>query len=283
MTFLITVPRFVPQGKYYVFPLGLAYISSYLKSKEYKVVCLNLNHYSEPIEEVLAECIKVHGIDVLCTGGMSTNWKQIEEVVSRSKQIKPDIINVVGGPIMTSEPGLAMANMPIDYGVIGEGEITMAELAHALCKDAITDRIDGIIFYDNNRKLVTTRARDPILDLDSIPMPDYEGLDFAKLLPLMDQYQFSIEYFYSGPPTKVIEIIASRSCPFQCTFCYHPLGQKYRQRSLVNVFYEIDYLVKTFNINIIILDDELFSANVERTIEFANRIKSYGIGWIAQF
>jgi NADH/NAD ratio-sensing transcriptional regulator Rex len=78
---------------------------------------------------------------------------------------------------------------------------------------------------------------------------------------------------------RVVDIIASRSCPFKCTFCYHPLGNKYRQRSLDNVFKEIDFLKEKYNITFINVIDELFSSDEERFCEFANRIKKYNVKW----
>ncbi|MCK4798686.1 MAG: radical SAM protein, partial [Spirochaetes bacterium] len=77
-------------------------------------------------------------------------------------------------------------------------------------------------------------------------------------------------------------ISTSRSCPFGCTFCYHPLGNKYRQRSLDNVFLEIDYLVEKYDINLLIILDELFSINKTRMYEFSERIKKYNVHWSPQ-
>lgn len=79
------------------------------------------------------------------------------------------------------------------------------------------------------------------------------------------------------------EILTSRSCPFDCTFCYHPLGKKYRQRSLDNVFQEIDYLVGKYNINLLNILDEIFSLDEKRLYEFASRMKKYNIRWMAQW
>ena len=47
MKILIIVPRFINKfNEHYEFPLGLAYISSYLKHNNFNVNVLNLNHYS---------------------------------------------------------------------------------------------------------------------------------------------------------------------------------------------------------------------------------------------
>lgn len=77
-------------------------------------------------------------------------------------------------------------------------------------------------------------------------------------------------------------VIASRSCPFSCTFCFHPSGRKYRQRSLDNIFAEIDYLLKTTEVKQLIISDELFAVKKQRVFEFCKRISKYKINWSLQ-
>ena len=86
--FLLVVPRFARVGGFYNFPLGLAYISSSLKSKGFNVHCLNLCHTDEPLEIVLGKLIKDKNIDVLGTGGMSQNWDVISAVFKRGEKRK---------------------------------------------------------------------------------------------------------------------------------------------------------------------------------------------------
>ncbi len=285
MNFLLVAPRFVSAGRYYNFPIGLAYISSYLKNKGFNVFCLNLCHIDSSIktEDIIAEWINEKKIDVFCTGTMSIHWDKLNEILQIAKKIKPDIITVVGGAVIISDPELALRNMPIDYGVIGEGEETMAELASALINDKDKKNIKGLAFIDKNQQFIITGPRDYINDLDSLPFPDYSGFNFEKWFPLM-QYSNQFAPFEKYSLVNYAEIAGSRSCPFQCTFCYHHLGQKYRQRSLDSVFAEIDYLVNNYQINFIYFLDELFSVNHQRMMEFSQRIKKYSlIGWAGFF
>ncbi|MFZ2412558.1 MAG: radical SAM protein [Candidatus Methanoperedens sp.] len=283
--FLFVVPRFALPGQYYVFPNGLAYVISYMKHKGFNVFCLNLCHHDESIEYLLNESIKNNNIDVLCTGAMSFYWNEVNEVLETARKIKPEIVTVVGGAIITSDPRLALENMHIDFGVIGEGEETMAELADALDNGKNIYNVKGITFFEREKNLITTEHRPPILDLDSLPFPDYEGLEFDKWLSNKWIMQPSIGglLFDVDDEQRLCEISASRSCPYQCTFCYHPLGNIYRQRSLDNVFKEIDYLVEKYNITLLNLLDELFSANEKRIYEFTDRIGKYNIRWMAQW
>ncbi len=104
--FLFVVPKFADKGNYYVFPIGMAYVVSYLKQKGFNVYCLNLCHSNNSIEQQLSQCFENTEIDVLCTGAMSYYWNEVNNVLKVAKLIKPEIITVVGGAIITSDPKL---------------------------------------------------------------------------------------------------------------------------------------------------------------------------------
>lgn len=283
--FLLVVPQFVTKGQYYGFPLGLAYISSCLKKNGFNVFCLNLCHFdkSTPINEIIKEHIEKYKIDIFCTGAMSWYWNQIDEILKIAKKIKPDIITVVGGALVTADPELALKNLHIDIGVIGEAEETMVELAKMLCENDKKnfEKINGLAFIKNG-ELTITPPRNYIENLDALPFPDYEGFSFKEWSPLISG-SGNFEILEKINNLRYAEIIGSRSCPFSCTFCYHPLGKKYRARSLENIFTEINYLIKNYQVNFIYFLDELFSANHERMIKFADLIKPYNIGWGGSF
>jgi len=151
--FLLVVPQFSTRGKNYNFPIGIAYISSYLKEQGYNVFCLNLCHYDEniPVETILRENIEKYKIDVFLTGAMSFYWEKVEEILKLSKKIKPSIINIVGGAILTSDPELAMENLNADIGVLGESEHTIAQLAKILCDNGDKKNVNGICYMEDSK------------------------------------------------------------------------------------------------------------------------------------
>ena len=97
MNFLFVCPKYSNRGGFYHFNLGLAYISSYMKHKGFSVSCLNLCHYDKPVKRQLAECITNKKIDVICTGGMSINFEEINSILVDAKKIKPEIIKLIKG------------------------------------------------------------------------------------------------------------------------------------------------------------------------------------------
>jgi len=78
-------------------------------------------------------------------------------------------------------------------------------------------------------------------------------------------------------------MVTSRSCPYNCTFCFHTTGKKYRQRSLDAFFEELDYVVAHYKIECVCIADELFGRDIPRVKEFCERIRRYDLQWWAQF
>ena len=202
-------------------------------------------------------------IDVVCTGGLSLDCHKIKEVIDISRKINPKVITVVGGGIISSDPEIAMRVLDADIGVIGEGERTMCELAHALDNGEPYSDVPGLIYRDANHALTKTTPRKEVDDLDSIPFPDFDGFNYGQW----------VDFFGGGV------LLSERSCPFRCTFCFHPTGEKYRQRSLDNMFKELDYQVQHYHLKSIGLTSELFATTKERIFEFCNRVKKYNITW----
>lgn len=281
MNILLIVPHFRESyGEYYEFPLGLACISALLKKNGYAVTCLNLNHFEHSRdEEIIRKTITENNIKIVATGGLSAHFHKINHIFSIVKRIDKNLITILGGGIISSEPQLMFETFDIDYGVRNEGELTIVELVDAIIHQKDKSLVKGII-YSHNGKTILTPPRDSIDELDDLPFPDYDGFDVKHYLDIQlpnDNY-----YMYPFDKPRALPVITTRSCPYSCTFCYHPLGKKYRISSLDYFFENLDILVAKYQINILLILDELFSVNKTRMLEFASKIKKYNLKWIAQ-
>lgn len=259
MNILIVAPRYKPYGQFYELPLGLAYLSSYLKASGKTVWFLNLNEVDPSVD--YSTLIK--RADILCTGGLSVHYHQIKEILNNAKKINSSITTTVGGGIVSSEPELMMKNLGFDIGIIGEGE----EIYTQILNDA-THNPMGLHFSE------------PIKNLDALPYPDYEGLNVRTYLDR--QLCGDEHYLYPFDKPRCLPIISSRGCPYNCTFCFHPTGRVYRQRSLDNFFGEVEFLIEKYQVNMLSVLDELISANPERLELFCERMRKYQINWMTQ-
>jgi len=282
MNFLIMAPPYVSSpGEYYDFPLGLAYISAALKQKGYNVECLNLNHYQkDKISSVITRVIQDKDINVVCIGGLSAHYRTLRRITHIIHEIDEGIITIAGGGIISSEPELMLTSLDVDIGVIGEGEEAITEIAQSLCFNNGLEHIKGIIFRHKDGSLINNPTRTEIMNLRSIPWPDYEGFDVERYLDLQRPNDSIYLNVMDNP--RMLPVISSRSCPYKCTFCFHPTGNRYRQRDLDSFFEEVEFLVNRFQLNMIAVVDELFAFDTNRLYDFCHRIKGYGLKWIAQ-
>jgi len=258
----------IPSEYMHQFPLGLSMVSSAIKASGRDVHILKPETCSE-LERWLPEYLLHKKIDVVMTGGFSYLFPQINRILKLVKSASSNITTIVGGGVVSGDPENAMkALCNADYGVIGEGEITINALMYALETNSDPSVISGVVFKKNDEWIINGDY--PVItNLDMLPYPDYDGFGLGMIIEK------------HSDKMNVLPLPTSRSCPFLCTFCFHTCGNKYRQMSLDYVFRQIDWIVSRYPIKYIDFQNEVFLAKQEYVIEFCNRIKSYGLQWMA--
>lgn len=264
MRVLLLAPR-NERGVSLVFPLGIAYISSALRKAGHEVMSLNLALYNDDVQEVM-HAITAFQPSLVGIGGMTFSFSQIKRILSAVKARHPEIITLLGGGVLTSAAVPVFKAIDPDFGIIGEGDETAPELVRCIENGDDPSKVSGIVFRGSDGGLVFTPPRPVLASLDDLPLPDYEGLGFANLMG----------------QGIILEILGSRGCPHACTFCYSPLGRKYRQRSLDHLFQEIEHVAAQYGVERLGVADELFAATPERVREFCRRITPLGIKWHTQ-
>ncbi len=230
-------------------PLGIGYISSYLKKQGHEVVFvdgLNLNLSVDEIVQATRDCA-VAGITAL-----TDFYLQAKEIMKKLQALGK--IVVLGGVHATVLPEETLKDTGADYIIVGEGELTFAELLCALEKTGNIDAIRGL--YGKN-KTTAFAPREFVKNLDELPFPDWEAMDPRKYQKA--PHGALIKNFPVAP------ITTSRGCPYECKFCVSPKFWKrqIRFRSPENVIAESDpKKVREFNR----LADE-FNADLARIIK----------------
>ncbi|MFZ1898391.1 B12-binding domain-containing radical SAM protein [Methanoregula sp.] len=282
MKILIIITRFA-KGAYtydknsteknytYMVPLGLPYISAFLKKNGYDVTILNLNHLEGKVQDLIRDELSKNQYNIIFTGGVSIYFPDLRDYVQYIREDSPDSKIVIGGGIISAQPEIMYSLLKPDFIVIGEGELTALELMQCIEKNGDPSKVDGI-GYTENGNLVLTKPRKPIIDLDALPYPDLEGMGFDEFL---DHTLPTFIVYDTVDFPRPYPLLASRSCPFACTFCFHTIGNKYRQRSIKSIIDEIKYAVRKYKVNIIHLEDELFAYDKERALEFCKQVKEF--------
>ncbi|TWH47403.1 B12-binding domain-containing radical SAM protein [Sporomusa sp. KB1] len=272
LNYLFVMPRIVTRDDMtYQLPYGFCMVSSALKASGRSVFTLNLNYKANPYD-LLRQTIIDNSIDVIATGGLSGQYSPLKEITDTAKSAKPDVITIVGGGIITAEPDVAMEALgTADYGIIGEGEITINALAYALENDEDVELVEGVVLRDGT----VAPMRPEVANLDLLPFPDYDGFEYSLLL--RDKLFSS-----SGVNEKTAVVTTGRSCPFNCTFCFHSSGKKYRRRSIDNIFQEINWIISNYDIKYIMFVDELFVKDKKFVKEVTDRIKKFNVKYWVQ-
>ncbi|MFH1452513.1 MAG: radical SAM protein [Armatimonadota bacterium] len=254
-------------------PLGLAYIAAVLTKdgREVNILdCLaegwesstsiddNVERIGLSFEEI-EKRIRDFSPDIV---GVSSHFTRQRDNAHRIyklvKTIDKNIITVAGGAHPTADPEEEIKGEFLDYIILGEGEDSFLELLKYLEGTLPEDKLDGISFKKDNKPYIIPKNRF-IEDLDSIPMPSYELINWDKY--------FGQKYCHGmRKKDRYMPVITSRGCPFGCVFCSASKvwGRKFRTRSPENVIEELKFLKKKYGIEEIIFEDDNLTLDVER-------------------
>ena len=208
-------------------PLGLAYMAAILEQNDFEVRIFDC-----PVCKIDHEKLKVDlaGFQPKIVGVTSMTPTSVSALKSAraAREACPGATIIMGGPHATFMDRETLVEEPaVDIVVRGEGEETLLEIAKLENERKLGD-VEGITFRKNGTTIRTT-DRPFIQDLDSLPRPAYH------LIPV-DKYRVSGK--------KLMPIMTSRGCPFQCSFCVasQMFGARFRGRSPKNVLDELEWL-----------------------------------------
>lgn len=286
MKILLINPPFNYYSRHLLFsePLSLGYLAAYLRKFGYDVSILDgvaggIYHqgkywrYGLKDSEV-AQKIKEFKPDLVgITCAFSLRIDAVLQVAKLVKRIDKKITTVVGGIHPTIFPKETGSHKEIDYVIIGEGEEIFLELIKTIesGKNVSKLDIDGCV-YRSKGSIQYNPKTSFIKDLDSLPFPARD------LLPM--EYYLQKETIHFGLGKKrAASIITSRSCPMRCTFCCMHLshGPVFRARSALNVFEEIEEMVRKYRVEEIFIMDDNFTFDKERVMVLCKLIIRKGL------
>lgn len=251
-------------------PLGLAYIASALVKNKHSVKIIDCDVERGDAISVIENTVHYFEPDVVGFYAMTWTYRQDVSLAARVKKINPKIKTVIGGPNITCLPRESLASRHFDYGVFGEGEITIVELLEYLegKKRRRLNKILGLIYKKGGRVYVNP-PRPLINDLNSIPFP-------ARNLLLMNRY-----YDVFSRRKHFATIFATRGCPFNCVFCdrRNRMGKAWRVRSPQNIADEIKEVIASHGIREFMFFDDNLIVNKEWGLKLCQELEKLNIIW----
>lgn len=190
--------------------------------------------------------------DLVGISVLSSEYYLIGDIcVDIVKEVNPNIIVVMGGVHATTMYWRIMNNRKIDYAIRGEGEYVFRDLIRYLNVEGQFPS-QGVVYRNENYELKAL----PIMfidDLNALPYPDYELVDFRV-------YSMTIQRYGTDAPVELpfVRISTVRGCPIGCSFCQveSVSGRKHRMRSAVNIVGELELLKEKYSIKSINFDDD---------------------------
>ncbi len=188
-------------------------------------------------------------------------------------------ITVIFGSVPTNFPE---AVSRIDFGLVGECEETAVELVAALNEGRHLKEIPGLIYWDEKTaRLVKTKERPFIKNLDSLPIIDYALFDLKRYR----KFSFPVPTF---SPVRWGHVLTTRGCPYDCAFCGADHRQSYgrplRRASAKRIAGEFEDLAVNHQVNAISIEDDCFTANRNHVLDICDEIekRNLPVKWVAQ-
>ncbi|CAM3010892.1 KedN5 family methylcobalamin-dependent radical SAM C-methyltransferase [Saccharomonospora xinjiangensis] len=188
--------------------------------------------------------------DVMAFSVLGWNYREFAALAETFKEINPDGWAIFGGNHVSQQADRVFALHPyVDVVVNGEGEFTFRDLLLARLDERSPRElhdIDGISFHDGDARVVTTKDRPRIDNLDEVASPFLTGA-----IPLTDEH--------GRFPYDVALLETNRGCPYKCSFCYWggAVGQRVRAFSRERLRQEIE-LFAQHKVHTLVLCDANF-------------------------
>lgn len=251
---------------YPVYPLGIAYLSTYLKERLNGVTIrtfdFNLNG-KESFIQTLREfqpdytAFSFRNIDDVDRDNIKDFTSDYKRGIELVREHTSSIV-IIGGSGFSIFPRILFDFLSPDFAIYGEGEESMYELILRLESQSSYETIEGLIYRDNGELKLNQKRHfltNPSLLFD------------PTLLP----------YYWEN--SGMLNIQTKRGCPLGCIYCTYPLieGKKVRTLEPDKIVDTLTRLYKEQGIDYVFFTDSVFNLDEEYNIELAEKIIKAGI------
>ena len=249
---VLTVSQGVPS-------IGVAYLAAALKHSGHEVTIIDaLAEGLDRFRELKNTRLQVNGIsaeeiaakipsytDIIGISAMFSNeWIYTKFVIKTVYSSFPNIPIIAGGEHITADPEYSLNSVPeITAAARGEGEEVIVDLVNTIISQGELSNVPGINYIDDEGKHHSTPDRMRIKAVDDVSWPAWDLYPIEKYLDA--GFGFNV---LRGRP---MPMMASRGCPYQCTFCSNPLmwTTKWLAREPKDVIKEMKYYIEKYNID----------------------------------
>lgn len=287
---LIRPPIVVPVKNIMVLytpPIGLAYVAGAVRAAGFDVTFIDALGEALNVRTAWKHDTILHGMlfqDIIAAipkdvgligvhAGFTFDWPACRHLIGMIREAFPDVLIVAGGEHATAMAERSLRESSVDFIVRGEGEETAVELARAVERhESDFLAIAGLAYLDRETGLYTeTASRARRRDIDDIVPPAWDISPIHKYLD--GGYGYGVNRGRSMP------VVASRGCPYQCTFCSNPnmWTTRWVIRSVDNLLDEIEFYRREYMATNFDFFDLTFVLKKQWIIDFCQKIVERGL------
>ena len=241
------------------FNYGIAHLSAVLKQAGHEVSLWQLCDDIEPLpskEQFIAR-LRREAADIIGFSVVTNQWPYAKKLAVWAREAT-EVPLMCGGIHTMAAAEEILQSRVFDFIIRGEAEEAFEEFVDKLSKNQDPSEVKNLGFLQNGELRLNPLR--PLPDVKKLPFKDYDIFDFQKIIDAKNGW---------------VGLMASRGCPFSCTYCFnHQLVSQYREDlqcsfkglnyirhfSVQQLMSEIEYLQGNYqNISMFILDDDLFT------------------------
>jgi anaerobic magnesium-protoporphyrin IX monomethyl ester cyclase len=206
--------------------------------------------------------------DVVAFGAMfSGEWPHTRDLINKVRERFPDALFVAGGEHVTALVEYVLRDCPaLDVCVSGEGEHKFFELLESWRETGGYENVAGIGFIDGAGEFRQDGNLLRIRKIDELPWPHWPEGYLEKF--------WAEGKSYGIKSARDMPIIASRGCPYRCTFCSSPRmwTTRYILRDVDDLIAEIKLRIEQYDITSLQFYDLTAVTKKRWTVEFCNKL-----------
>ena len=193
-------------------PYSLCMMGGILKKQGYEIKIVDCQFYNMTEDQFRKE-VEAYQPDVVGISLLTSEYASTADLAAKIvKEVSSDIITIMGGVHVTTQYERVMRNKDVDYAVRGEAEHVLKDFLNYLNGEGPMP-MKGVVYRDHTGKIIAL-CSDLIHDLDALPRPDYDLVDFPAYTNTAPRY--GVDTIHVFPYAR---ILSSRGCPVGCSFC----------------------------------------------------------------
>ena len=223
------------------------------------------------------EKIKKFNPDIVGISALfSSQFSCAERLGKAIKDFNPKTILVYGG-IHASKiyKEILLKNKFIDFIICGEADYTFTVFCNNFENNLDLKNSPALAYYDDVNKKICKNYEPPGLDMNELPMPAWHLMD-------MEMYwKIGMPHNPFMKSKEFLTIMTERGCPEKCYFCssasFFGNSGKFRPLNPDKAYNMVEYAVKKFGVKEIQIEDDTFTLNSKRVVEFCKKIKKFNL------